>query len=178
MSYQTRTASCKKCGEVKFKIIPRFEEMEYICSECGNSIAIINCDKYESVRSICSKCKGDIYKVKIQEDEENEYWNGYCINCNSDVQHISVNRQMQVINQKTLQRIKMFDKIDYLEKNIEKLTKKIENFKNTLSYIETYSEQNRNYIYDLQKENSELKSDIGSANSDISDLERRVRYLE
>ena len=100
MNYKTRTASCKKCGEVKFKIIPRFEEMEYICSSCGNSIVVISCERYESVRSICSKCKGDIYKVKIQEDEENRYWSGYCINCNSAVEYISVNRQMQVINQK------------------------------------------------------------------------------
>lgn len=178
MNYPVRTAVCKKCGEVKFKIVPKFGEIDYVCIKCGTTVGTVQGEEYTSVRSICDKCKTDIFKVRIEEDNGTEYWDGYCINCNSEPKRIIVNREMQVINRKTLERLKMLDKIDSLEGTIEKLTDKIEDLENNLIYIESYSEQNRQYIYGLQEENSDIRSDVRSVNSDISDLERKIRYLE
>jgi hypothetical protein len=77
-----RTACCPKCGSVLLKIIPAFSRIDYICSECDEFIATVDCDEYETLSSACEKCSNDTFKVKVLENEEAEHWTPYCSKCN------------------------------------------------------------------------------------------------
>lgn len=93
MSKFTRTTCCKKCGATELRIIPKAGEVECTCLECGDHVATVKYDDYETLDSKCEKCNNDIFKVKITKDEEQEEWSPLCSKCQREAKEYYVDKK-------------------------------------------------------------------------------------
>ena len=77
----SRTANCKKCGSTNLKIKPKVGEVDYICCDCREVVGTVKYEPYSTLRSKCSRCDGEIFKVKIIEEENTSHWSASCPEC-------------------------------------------------------------------------------------------------
>lgn len=88
------TESCKKCGNVEFKIESLCGGLYLICLKCNKKIQI-DCQPYSSVKRKCL-CGSEVFKAK--KDVEN-YYDIRCARCNNDVEDIFVNKNLDEISE-------------------------------------------------------------------------------
>lgn len=121
MSNVNRTAQCKKCGEVLFKLVPHVGYVTYNCRKCNSEVAKVKCDNYETLRRTCRECGGDIFKVKVTVDKSDSsqgYWEPECVKCKNSPQAIYVDNEGNEIDKGTRQYLMMKDKIENLEEEV------------------------------------------------------------
>lgn len=88
------TASCKKCGNVEFKIQSYSGGIFLICTECNYKINI-NCDSHSTYRNKCV-CGSKIFKAK----RINDYYTSIrCINCNIESEYIYVDKCLNEVSE-------------------------------------------------------------------------------
>lgn len=79
-----RTANCKKCGSVIFKVKQRTGGAVFRCIECDNELNVVKCDKYQTLSKNCEDCGGEEFKVRItpyEKDYKIERWSTECTSC-------------------------------------------------------------------------------------------------
>lgn len=193
-----RTAQCKKCGGVLFKIKSGVGEVIYCCAECDNEVEIVKYEKYATLLPTCEECGGDIFKAKIKVHKEhclNQHWEPECMECKGTPKSVYLDSEGNLIDERT--RIVLIVKdleeevtmkeeiIKELEDDLEKLSGEIAEKNISIDSLNTEIEEKYNCIYNLEykledskRQISNLEYELESAKKNISILEERISYLQ
>jgi DNA-directed RNA polymerase subunit RPC12/RpoP/molybdopterin converting factor small subunit len=164
-----RTAHCKNCGGVLFKIKPSTGYVIYDCVDCNNEVARVRYDKYETILPTCEECGGNIFKVRITVDEQedsNEYWEPECIssNCEGSPKNVYVDMDGNLIEKGERESLIMQDSVRSLEEEVNTQKETIEQFEKE--------------VYDLNNEIDEKDSEIYVLNNEIDEKDSEIYVLE
>jgi predicted RNA-binding Zn-ribbon protein involved in translation (DUF1610 family)/archaellum component FlaC len=178
-----RTAHCTNCGGVLFKIKPSTGYAIYDCVDCNNEIARVRYDKYETVLPTCEKCGGNIFKVRITVDEQedsNEYWEPECIssNCEGSPKNVYVDMDGNLIEKGERELLIMQDSVRSLEEEVNVHKETIEQFEKEVYDLNNEIEEKDSEIYVLEKELVTSKRHISELEECISVLEWKIRNSE
>ena len=141
MSKVIRTANCK-CGSVKFKIVSKSGEIDYVCAECNKYVNTIKCDQFESVKPICKKCGNDEFKVRIEVEDGQQYWSAYCTKCAEKPESIYVDENGSIISRQVRELllikdsvIKINNRVEELEDDLSDLKDRVDNSENGIESL-------------------------------------------
>lgn len=193
-----RTAQCKKCGGVLFKIKSGVGEVLYCCAECNNEVQIVECEKYATLLTVCEECGGDTFKARIKVDKEHslqQHWEPECTECKGTPKSVYLDKEGNLIDENI--RIVLIVKdleeevnikeevIKELEGDLENLKNKIKEKNNIIDSLNSEIEEKYNCIYNLEykledskRQISNLEYELESAKNNISILEERILYLQ
>ncbi|MEG0774659.1 hypothetical protein [Clostridium sp.] len=192
-----RTANCKNCGEVSFKIKPGVGHAAFKCMSCDNEDLKAILQDYETLVPICSKCDGDIFKVKVTVYEKGQqiYSEAKCEICDMSPISVYVDDEGKVINEKVREELITQDRLENLQEEcnvkndlIQELEERIDNLydeiteKDQLIYnLNDEVEEKEIYIYKLEKkieekdnEINKLRLELDEKNNEIYELENRI----
>lgn len=193
-----RTAQCKKCGEVLFKIKSGIGEVVYCCVQCNNEVEIVKCEKYATLLPLCQECGGDTFKARIKVDKEHslqQHWDPECIECKGTPKSVYLDGEGNLIDESTRivlivkdleEEVNMKDEfIKVLEGDLEKLNTQIEEKNSVIDNLNSEIEEKYNCIYNLEykledskRQMSNLEYELEVAKKNISILEERISYLQ
>jgi prefoldin subunit 5/DNA-directed RNA polymerase subunit RPC12/RpoP len=175
MGYPKRTAVCKKCGSVEFKIVPECGRIRYICLGCKGIVANIYLDSYETADNKCRKCGNEIFKVEINEQGSNNYWSGFCIKCGQKIGKKYVDSHLNRIDRKTREMLIIQDRIGELDNKIEELKEDVEEkIDNLWDNINSVKYDLDDYLYKIK----DVENKIEDYAYKIRDLDNRIDELD
>ena len=167
----SRTANCKKCGSTNLKIRPKFGQVDYICYDCGEMVGKIEYEPYSTLRSNCSKCDGEIFKVKITEEEGTSCWSASCPNCEIPPSLKYIDSNGNEIERQTRELLMIRDEIKELRNEVSALEGDVRELKNRAYSIDYAVDSHENEI-------SNLKDKLDSCENSISDLDWKIRHID
>jgi hypothetical protein len=163
-----RTACCPKCGSVLLKVIPAFSKIDYICSECGEFVATVDCEEYETLNSSCEKCSNETFKVKVSENEEVENWTPYCSKCSERGASRFTDKEGRTIDAASRDVLIVRDSITKLAEQADWLESSFKDLSDTADYIEDTD--------DLETFNT-LKLQINNCSDSVANINELVFKL-
>lgn len=181
MQAVNRTAQCRKCGGVIFKIKPSTGYVIYYCADCNEEVATVKYDKYETALSTCEKCEGDLFKVRITIDEKDnstECWKSECVNCKGAPKLVYIDNNGNLINKKQRELLVINDRVKELEDEVDELEDMIDTKNATINQLEDEVDDLNYKIKKRDGNIEDLENELGNAESKIFDLEAQVSDLE
>lgn len=176
MGNVNRTASCKNCGEVTFRIIPTTGYVNVECFKCNKQIGHIYCGEYTTMSSNCDKCGSNEFKAKIRVEEDNgEVWDIKCVKCGNDPKGVFVDDKGIIIDEKSREILMANDKIRELKERIEELENDLDEKSDELDDYESQLDYKNNEIDVMEYELGKYKRRCSELESKVSDLERNIR---
>lgn len=97
-----RTASCRWCGGVIFKINQRPGGAIFSCIECNKELNEMKFDKYQTFSTNCGKCGVEEFKVRIRPDENDskiEDWIPECVSCADNPKLVNIDNKGHLISE-------------------------------------------------------------------------------
>lgn len=171
MSNFSRTANCKKCGSTNLKIVSKAGEVDYICYDCKETVGTIEYEPYSTLKSKCSICDGEIFKVKITEEEDTTYWTANCSECEvaPSVKYIDSNGIE--IERQTRELLMLRDEIKELREQFSSLQSDVRELESRTYSIDYAVDSHGNDINSLRK-----KLDV--CENSISDLDWKIKHID
>lgn len=190
------------CGNKDFIIIPDNESFYIKCPKCNNIIAGYTWESHFIIPK-CTKCSGEYFEFKVNEKYKEQLdFLLSCSQCNKEIEY-EVSEQDEDIkdeaneknedekeNEQTNDDVKEdldgeFSEsenkiINYFKNEINMFIEKLNSLKFELDNLdEKYNEvRNENEVYyELEYKMNNIKSEISNINSNISDLDWKVRKL-
>lgn len=163
-------AECDKCGSKTFRIKQTVGGVIFCCERCSNELDETECAAYTTLSPNCSNCGEDIFKVIIEENEQDDtsdLWRPECIKCKGTPEEIYIDNDFRLINEAERTMLIMKDRIEELEAEVEEK-------EDTISELESEMEDLNNIIEEKDYKIYHLKEKLRNAEQDISNLERDV----
>jgi len=176
-----RTAHCKNCGGVQFKITPKAGSVTYNCVDCNSEVTTISYDDFETLLPKCNECGGNIFKVRITIDEEensNECWNPECENCKGAPLSVYVNHDGEIIDEDEREQLLIVKTLEDLEDEVNMKGEIIDQLEEELDNLTNEVEEKDNYIYHLKCELAESINRVSELEDHVAELEWKLRKLE
>lgn len=183
-----RTAHCKRCGEVLFKIEPGIGDVTYNCIACGEKVAVVECNEYETLQHSCDKCGSDVFKVKVTVDDHSnsqEYWIAECESCKATPDSIYVDNEGNIISEEERDQLIKQDELYRLEEEayakddlIHQLEEEVDNLNSEIEEKDRYISSLKSEIEDTENEIYNLKKQAKDKDKYIVELRERVAQLE
>ena len=175
-----RTAHCKNCGGVLLKITPNTGSVTYNCLECNSEIATVPCDDFETLLPKCNECEGEVFKVRITmdgDDNSKECWNPECENCKGSPLSVYVNNEMEVIDEEEREQLLIIKALEDLEDEVIVKNEVIEQLEEEVDSLSNEIEEKDNYIYHLKCELAESLNRVAELEDRVAELEWRIKKL-
>jgi len=169
-----RTAQCRNCEEVLFKIKPSIGYVIYNCVNCNDEVARVSYGKYETVMPACEECGGDIFKVRIKVDEQDnshQYWEPECVKCKGSPKLVYVDNDGKLIDEGVRQSLMAKERLEELEEEVNTQKEIIEQLEDKIDDLHSEIEEKDNLINDLEYELDTSKRHASKLEKNISDLE-------
>ncbi|KZL92233.1 hypothetical protein [Clostridium magnum] len=171
MNNFSRTANCKKCGSTNLRINSKSGGVDYICCDCGEVVGSVEYETYSTLRSKCSNCDGEVFKVKITDTDDTPYWSASCSKCENPPSISYVDSNGNEIEREARELLIIRDEIKELRKEVSSLG------------IDLRELESRTYSMDYAVDNHEneissLKSKLDGFENSISDLDWKIKHID
>jgi hypothetical protein len=177
MERANRTAYCKNCGSTELKIIPESGEVKYVCKSCDSQVAVVQYEKYETLYPTCRQCNNEIFKVRIEEGQEQTSWNARCSKCDTSPEAYYINEKGEPIAPSTRQRLIIEDSISGIMNEITNLKYGLNNLAYENSDLAEDETINDNYM-ELDEEYLEATDNLSGIEGAITNIEKAVTDIQ
>lgn len=167
----SRTANCKKCGSTNLRINSKSGGVDYICCDCGEVVGSVEYETYSTLRSKCSNCDGEVFKVKITDADDTPYWSASCSECENPPSIRYVDSNGNEIEREARELLIIRDEIKELRKEVSSLGVDLRELESR-TYSMDYAVDNH------ENEISSLKSKLDSFENSISDLDWKIKHID
>ena len=172
-----KTKSCKRCGEVIFKINPVCENSEAIGIVCNEKV-YINCGEYSTYESKCKSCSNELFKLKRYDYGQKEIIKIECTNCKDEPNTYYVDKEGKQIDRSIREILLIKDRIERVENNVYNIENRIDDVETRIDYMEydisTVNSKSRNNEESINN----IEYDVDYIKRDISDIESSIRGLK
>jgi Uncharacterized conserved protein len=166
----SRTANCKKCGSTNLKINSKNGEVDYICCDCGEMVGSVEYEAYSTLKSKCSNCDGEVFKVKITDTDDTPYWSASCPKCEIPPSIKYVDSDGNEIEREARELLMIRDEIRELRNEVSSLGSDVRELESRTYSIDYAVDNHGNEI-------GNLKSKLDSFENSISDLDWKIMHI-
>lgn len=166
-----RTKACKKCGEVIFDINSTCEEVEFVCKSCMD-IHTINWGPYYTIHNKCDSCYNDVFKIKINDNEDVEQIIVECSECKSSPKQYYTDKEGNEIDCATRDMLIIQDSIKQFNDSINNLESRMIKLEDNIASIKCDTVEN------LSRKINDNKIDINMINYEVSGFSNELNGLK
>jgi Uncharacterized conserved protein len=167
----SRTANCKKCGSTNLRINSKSGGVDYICCDCGEVVGSVEYETYSTLRSKCSNCDNEAFKVKITDTDDTPHWSASCSRCEASASIKYVDSDCNEIEREARELLIIRDEIKELRKEVNSLGCDLRELESR-TYSMDYAVDNH------ENEISNLKNKLDSFENSISDLDWKIKHID